>query len=184
VITQIDVRSMLARLGPDRRDLVTRPTGRAVRTSIDTEIAALAEAAGLAVVVLDFSDVRLMDLSCADEIVAKLLQTWVGPTAPAHVCFLVRGLDDHQIEDVEHVLRHQQLALVAETQGTLRLIGEVADPWRIAFARIAERGRAAAEELAADLAWPIDDVRSALAQLALRRLVVEESGQYLPPCAA
>jgi len=184
VITQIDVRSVLARLGSDQRDLVTRPTGRAVRSSIEEELAVLAEAAGYAVVVLDFTDVRLMDLSCADEIVAKLLQAWVGPAAPGRVCFLVRGLDDHQIEDVEHVLQRQQLALVAESGGVLRLIGEVADPWRIAFERLAERGRAAAEDLAADLAWPLDDVRSALDQLALRSLVLEESGQYLPPCAA
>ncbi len=184
MITQIDVRSVLARLDPDRKDLVTRPTGRAVRSSIEVELAALAEAAGLAIVVLDFNGVRLMDLSCADEIVAKLLQGWVCPSARAQVCFLVRGLDDHQIDDIEHVLRPQQLALVAESQGSLRLIGEVAEPWRVAFARLAERGRAAAEELAADLAWPLDEVRSALDQLALRRLVVEESGQYLPPCAA
>jgi hypothetical protein len=155
-----------------------------VRSSIELELAALAEAAGLAVVVLDFNGVRLMDLSCADEIVAKLLLSWVGPASPAHVCFLVRGLDDHQIEDVEHVLRNQQLALVAESRGTLRLIGEVADPWRVAFARLAERGRAAAEDLAADLAWPLDEARSALDQLALRCLVMEDSGHYLPPRAA
>ncbi len=184
MITQIDVRSVLARLGSDRRDLVTRPTGRAVRSSIEEELAVLAEAAGYAVVVLDFTDVRLMDLSCADEIVAKLLQGQVGRAAPAHVCFLVRGLDEHQIDVVGHVLQRQQLALVAESRGALRLIGEVADPWRIAFERLAQRGRAAAEELAADLAWPLDDVRSALDQLALRSLVLEESGQYLPPYAA
>lgn len=184
MITQIDVRSVLARLGPDRKDLVTRHTGRAVRSSIELELAALAEAAGFAVVVLDFNGVRLMDLSCADEIVAKLIQAWVGPDAPRHACFLVRGLDDHQIEDVEHVLRNQQLALVAETKGSLQLIGEVADPWRVAFARLAERGRAAAEELAADLAWPVDEVRSALSQLADRCLVLEDSGQYHPPRAA
>jgi hypothetical protein len=183
VTTQIDVRSVLARLDPERKDLVTRPTGRAVRSSIEVELAALAEA-GFAVVVLDFNGVRLMDLSCADEIVAKLLQTWMCPSAPARVCFLLRGLDDHLLEDIEHVLRPQQLTLVAETQGTLRLVGEASDPWRLAFARLAERGRAAAEELAADLAWPLDEVRSALDQLALRRLVVEESGHYLPPCAA
>ena len=181
MITQIDVRTILSRIGPDRRDLVTRPTGRAVRSSIETELAQLA---GWSVVVLDFTDVRLMDLSCADEIVAKLLHGWVGPGAPARVCFLVRGLDDHQIEDVEAVLRGQRLALVAETQGALRLIGEVTEQWRVAFARLAVKGRAAAEELAADLAWPLEEVRAALAELELRQLIVEDAGHYLPPRAA
>jgi len=181
VITQIDVRTILSRIGPDRRDLVTRPTGRAVRTSIETELAQLA---GWSVVVLDFTDVRLMDLSCADEIVAKLLHAWVGPAAPARVCFLVRGLNDHQIEDVEEVLRGQRLALVAESQGALRLIGEVADQWRVAFERLATKGRSAAEDLAADLAWPLDDVRAALTELALRQLILEDAGDYLPPQVA
>jgi len=181
VITQIDVSGVLARVGPDRRDLVTRPTGRAVRTSIEMELSQLAD---VAVVVLDFTDVRLMDLSCADEVVAKLLHAWVGPDAPSpSVCFLVRG-HEHHIEYVEEVLSRQQLALVAETEGAFRIIGEVADPCRAAFEKLAARGRAAAEELAADLAWPLEQVQAALAELETRRCILEEAGHYLPPHAA
>ena len=180
MITQIDVSGVLARIGPDRRDLVTRPTGRAVRTSIEMELSQLAD---VAVVVLDFTDVRLMDLSCADEVVAKLLHAWVGPGAPSSVCFLVRG-HEHHIEYVEEVLRRQRLALVAETQGAFRLIGEVADQCRLTFECLAARGRAAAEDLAADLAWPLEQVQAALAELETRRCIVEDAGHYLPPHAA
>jgi hypothetical protein len=159
---------------------VTRHTGRAVRSSIETELASLGS---LAVVVLDFSQVRLIDLSCADEIFAKLLHGH-GESAGPGVCFLARGLNDHQIEDIEEVLRRQRLVLVAESGGRLRLIGAVADQWRMAFERLAALGRAAAEELAADLAWTLDDARATLEQLALRRLVLEDSGHYLPPRVA
>ena len=51
------------------RNLVTRPTGAAVRNRIE---AALARS-DCHTALLDFSDVELLDLSCADEVVAKLL---------------------------------------------------------------------------------------------------------------
>ena len=51
------------------RNLVTRPTGAAVRGRIEE---ALAES-GCLTALLDFSDIELLDFSCADEVVAKLL---------------------------------------------------------------------------------------------------------------
>jgi hypothetical protein len=181
VITQIDVRGVLARIGPDRPDLVTRPTGRAVRTSIETELASLT---GRTVVVLDFSAVRIIDCSCADEIVAKLVRAYVATEMPLDAFFLIRGLEDHQIDDIDAVLRRQCLAMVAETQGQVRLIGDVADDARLAFSLLAARGRAAAEELALDLAWPLELVLATLEDLALRRLVLRDAGHWLPPTAA
>jgi hypothetical protein len=181
VITQIDVRGVLSRCVSDmQRDLVTRPTGRAVRTSIETELAALS---GRTVVVLDFSDVRIIDCSCADEIVAKLVQASLAADAP-DAFFLIRGLDDDQIDDVEAVLSRQELALVAETGGVLRLIGAVRDAARQLFGRLAARGPALAEELAIDLAWPVEDVRVALDELAMRHLVLRDAGRYRTPTAA
>ncbi len=182
MITQIDVRGVLTRVVAEgHNDLVTRPTGRAVRSSIETELAQLT---GLAVVVLDFSAVRIIDCSCADEIVAKLLLASLAADAAMPAIFLIRGLTDDQIDDIGEVLRRQQLALVAESSGVLRLLGDVADRSRQAFERLAARGRAAAEDLAADLSWPLEDVRTALEELAGRRLVLRESGHYRAPSAA
>jgi hypothetical protein len=175
------MRGVLAGIVPDRADLVTRPTGRAVRTSIETALAGLT---GRAIVVLDFSAVRIIDCSCADEIVAKLVQASLASEAAAEAIFLIRGLDEDQMADVEEVLRRQRLALVAETEGAApRLIGEVADQARIAFDRLAARGPAAAEDLAAELAWPLEEVRAALEELAGRRLVLRDAGHYRPPSA-
>jgi hypothetical protein len=183
VITEIDVRGVLARIGPDRQDLVTRHTGRAVRFSIESELSRLS---GRAVVVLDFTAVRLIDCSCADEIVAKLVQGYLATEfpLPLDAFFLIRGLNDHQVDELEEVLRRQHLALVAESRGTIRLIGDVAEQARIAFERLAARGHAAAEDLADELAWPLDVVRAALDELALRHLVLHEAGSYQPPTAA
>ena len=56
--------------------LVTRHTGRAVRLSIENQIA---ECEGQVVAVLDFQNVVVIDFSCADEVVAKLAHL-----APVH----------------------------------------------------------------------------------------------------
>jgi hypothetical protein len=185
VITQqIDVRDVLARVGPDwpdRRDLVTRPTGRAVRSSIETELALLS---GRTVVVLDFTDVRTIDCSCADEIVAKLVMASLVNESSLDAFFVIRGLSDDQMEDVDQVLRRQQLVLVAEVGGALQLVGEVADEARVTFAHLALRGMAAAEELAAELSRPTDVVRAILDELSLRRVLLRDSDGYRPPTAA
>lgn len=180
MITQIDVRGVLARVVPDHlTDLVTRPTGRAVRTSIEKT---LADIAGRTVVVLDFSQVRILDCSCADEIVAKLVAASLVDDHDAF--FLVRGLTDDQIDDVEAVLRRQQLALVAESSGHFRILGEVAEQARLAFERLADHGATRVEELAADLAWTLDEARVALDELAGRRLVIPDAGHYRPLTAS
>jgi hypothetical protein len=177
VITQIDVRGVLARVVPDHlTDLVTRPTGRAVRSSIEAE---LARCTGRTVVVLDFAQVRIIDCSCADEIVAKLVQASLAAET-GDAFFLVRGLTDEQIEDIEEVLRRQRLALVAEAPDGLRLLGEVAEQARIVFARLARRGETGPEELAAELAWSPEEARAALDELAGRRLILREAERYRP----
>ena len=51
------------------RHLVTRPTGAAVRHSIEVALSR----SDCLTALLDFSDIELLDFSCAEEIVAKLL---------------------------------------------------------------------------------------------------------------
>jgi hypothetical protein len=174
VITQINVREVLASsVGDVARDLVTRPTGRAVRTSIEQAICAGEPAR---VVALDFSSIRLVDCSCADEVVAKLLQ---GGTV-----VLLRGASEHHLEMIQEVLERNGLALAAESAGNLTLLGAVADRTRAAFDGLARRGSAAAEDLAQELAWPLEEARAALDDLVSSHLALHESGRYLAPTAA
>lgn len=181
--TEIDVRAVLSRSVCEfHSDLVTRPTGRAVRTSIEAE---LERFPGTNVAVLDFASVRVIDCSCADEVVAKLLRASLTPSSPASdTFFLIRGLSDAHAELLEGVLVRHELALVAEKGGALGLLGWVAEGARAAFDRLASRGSAAAEELAADLAWPLDQARAVLDELAGRRLVMRAAERYLPFTAA
>jgi hypothetical protein len=159
----------------DSRCLVTRPTGAAVRNSIERVL----EASPCATVFLDFTEVDLMDLSCADEVVAKFL---LG--AFANECFVVlRNLREDQVDAVDHVLRHQRLAVASIGCGdgtAANLLGWVDEDTRAAFNSVAGTGPTTAALLAADLGWPFDRAERALATLATRRLVRAEHGAFYP----
>ena len=113
MIQSIDVHAVLQQSVPGYyADLVTRPTGRAVRESIERVIA------GPEVVVarIDFSGVGCIDYSCADEIIAKLLREVK--------VLLLRGLSDGHREAIEPVLIGHGLAVLVErADGTLDALG-------------------------------------------------------------
>jgi len=114
VIQRIDVHEVLQRqVSGVYADLVTRPTGRAVREEIERTIAGV-EAR---VTVIDFTHVGCVDYSCADEIVAKLLRD-------SRVILLLRGINEGHREAIEHVVRSAGLAVVLEgPEGALDVLG-------------------------------------------------------------
>ncbi len=183
MIAEIDVRAVLSRSVCEfHSDLVTRSTGRAVRSGIEAH---LEEHPDVTVVVLDFSAVRVLDCSCADEVVAQLLLRRATADTPRKTYFLVRGLDETHADQIDDVLRRHGLALVAEDRGgAVRLLGWVTELMRTAWERVASRGPTDPEELATDLAWPLADARAALDELAFRHLVIRDERRYIPLPAA
>ncbi len=113
MIQHIDVHAVLQQSVPGYfADLVTRPTGRAVRREIERTIAG----AEPTVARMDFSGVRCIDYSCADEIIAKLLREVK--------VLLLRGLTDGHREAIEPVLLSHGLAVLVELpDGTLDVLG-------------------------------------------------------------
>ena len=92
-------------------DLVTRPTGRAVRENIERELPPGT------IAVMDFTGVGCLDYSCADEIVAKLVRDKVR-------VLLLRGLTDAHREAIEPVLAGAGLAVLCERpDGVLEGLG-------------------------------------------------------------
>jgi hypothetical protein len=155
------------------RNLVTRPTGAAVRTRIEETLAG----SGCLTALLDFSEIELVDLSCADEVVAKLLLA--GRTA---YFFVLQGLREDHHEAIDHVLTHHRLAVAAVPPGSRepRLLGWVPADAREAFACICERGPMGVAELARALGWLEARSREALRDLALHRLVRPIGELYHP----
>jgi hypothetical protein len=159
------------------RNLVTRPTGAAVRSRIEQ---ALANSSCLTAL-LDFSDIELVDLSCADEVVAKLLLA--GRNA---YFFVLQGLREDQREAIDHVLTHHRLAVAAVPlgPGELRLLGWVPSDAREAFACICHRGPLGVPDLARALGWLESRSREALHNLASHRLVRPVGELYYPVAPA
>lgn len=149
--------------------LVTRPTGQALRLGIEAQIS---ELGALCLTVLDFGEVVVLDYSCADEIVAKLIQRFQKPDRPAEAYFLARGIDDRHQETLDSVLARQDLAIAAELEGgRLALLGGASEIERAAWETLERVERGSAEQVAEAADAPLDAVRDALDSLARRRVI-------------
>lgn len=176
-MTRIDLHTILQTVGRGYGDLVTRRTGQAVRDGIEP---LLADHPPGDLAVVDFSTVRLLDLSCADEIVGKLL------LRHGHAqYFVLIGLHDHHLESIEPVLERHRLAVVAQDRtGQVRLLGRVPDHASRVFALLVELGAASVEVVAARLDLGREAARTALDELATRRLVRPDGNAYRPVMSA
>jgi hypothetical protein len=152
--------------------LVTRPTGRAVRLAIESQ---LAEAGDTAFSLIDLSEVTVLDFSCADEVVAKLLARYVEADRPREAYFVIRGVTELHREPIEVVLERQRLAAVAQREdGGYELLGARTIAEESAWRLVETRGRIEAGEVG-DLLPGAED-RSALEALVRMRVVFSEPG--------
>jgi hypothetical protein len=157
------------------RDLVTRATGAAVRISIEREIIA----ADCQTTLLDFSAVGLVDFSCADEIVAKLL---LGQALPAGRHVALWGVNEDHSEAIDHVLRRRDLAiLVLDGAGPRpRVLGFLAEDPAAAFGEVHRAGPLDTPTLAAALAWTLERAARALDTLVILRLLQADETTFRP----
>ena len=176
MIHHIDIGLVLRRTVCDLySDLVTRPTGAAVRLGIEQQ---LAETGGRTLTVIDFSRVGLLDFSCADEIVAKLLLRYCTAEAPRDAYFLFRGVSEAHLDAIEAVLERHGLAIVAESDdGALKLVGAVSEEERRAWEAICRLGRALPDDVAREVGCEPGAGETVLGTLQRLRLVMplEES---------
>lgn len=150
--------------------LVTRPTGRALRVGIESQ---LEELGGPALSILDFRQVVVLDYSCADETVAKLLCRFLGDDRPADIYFLASGVGDRHREPIEAVLQRHGLSLAAELEeGGVALLGRATEIEHAAWSALQRLGRGSSADIAAALGAPPGDVGEALQALAARRAIV------------
>ena len=160
-------------------NLVTRPTGAAVRTQIE---ALLADSRERTLTVIDFSHVGMIDFSCADEVVAKLLLRYVAEEREdREAYFLFRGVTEDHWDAIEAVLERHKLAMVLEqADGSGAHIGGIVDDReRTAWNKVYEMGRAAPADLADVLGSPADDCAQVLEALHRRRLLMRLEDEYV-----
>lgn len=156
--------------------LVTRQTGRAIRLSIESR---LAEYEGQVLAVVDFREVQLIDFSCADEVVAKLVLHAGTATRPT-AFFLLRGLLEHHLGQLESALQRQQLAVAAEqADGRPLLLGSVSRGAARAWREVCRLGRTDPDRVAERLDSPTSAASQLLAGLHQRRLLLREGREYI-----
>jgi hypothetical protein len=158
-------------------NLVTRPTGEAVRREIEHFLSTIDQPC---LMVIDFSQVGLLDFSCADEVIGKLLDGMRRSPADHEAYFIVRGARNDHIEAIESAIARYHLALIIEEQdGTTDLVGPLDDQLRRAWKAVERKGRAAPADLAEEMDEPPDRLAGFLDVLWERRLVMRDDAGYV-----
>ncbi len=131
--SEIDVCTVVSEPGvPSLRDLVTRPTGKAVRRAIEARLAS--SPGSLSVSVIDFRGVRVLDFSCADEVVAKLMLRSLPRRRPVEAFFLFRTVAPMHRHCVAEVLNRHDIAAVCDIgRQRHQLLGRVSSAQRSAW---------------------------------------------------
>ena len=151
--------------------LITRQTGRAVRMAIEAQ---LAEAGERSLSLIDLTEVSLLDFSCADEVVAKLLQRYQEEER-TEAFFVFRGVTEPHRDQIEVVLERQSLAAVAETDpGRYELLGTRTPEEDRVWNALEEKGLLGRDELGEG------DGHGVLDELVHRRLAFQSpiTGRY------
>ena len=155
-------------------NLVTRPTGQAVRVAIEQQIQ---EGPGPCVSILDFSQVGVIDFSCADEIIAKLLDKYQREDRPSEAYFVLQGVSEHHREPIETVLRRHSLLLVAVESGCPKLWGPAPEYLRMAWDWLDRSGQAVTGDFASEQGLDEKTANSWLNVLVSSRVAVPQGDE-------
>jgi predicted DNA-binding transcriptional regulator len=165
-------------IGNGSPNLVTRETGRIIRERVEREL----EKAEI--IYLDFSKIGIIDYSCADEIIAKLVSRLLS--GEYGVKFIVlTDLNSTQEENIHVALEKKKIALLKQTatkvltpkKGStakgpgLEIIGFIANHLREVFDLVNERGRLTAKELSDELNLELNTAATRLLNLYKKYLV-------------
>lgn len=176
MMQRIDLGPMLREtLTTPYSDMVTRSTGAALRCRIELAITC----GGHRTTQLDFTAVGLLDFSCADEVVAKLLLRVYDEED--HFVVL-SGITESHLDAIDHVLERHGLSVASmgDESGSARVLGVTTPDVQTAFQAVQRLGAGDAKRLADALSWTVERAADALQSLALRRLIQAAGGTYRP----
>jgi hypothetical protein len=126
-------------------NLVTRETGAVMRERLERELVADADPT---VAFLDFSGVGVVDYSCADEVIAKLISRLLSGEYGTKFIVL-KGLSPNQMENIEVALERKKLAVLSlQGAGGWQIIGFLNNYLRKTLVSVMERESITLRELA------------------------------------
>lgn len=155
-------------LGNGSSDLVTRPSGQKIRERIERDIEKEKDGE---VIALDFSEIGIIDYSCADEIVAKLISRLLsGEYGDKYI--ILTAINENQKENIEVALERKDLAVIAEMKNSKKtLIGSLNNYLNETLDLIVIKGKITANELSKTLKLPANTSGTRLLNLHKKRLV-------------
>jgi hypothetical protein len=157
-------------------NLVTRETGRSMRELIELRLEREPEGA---VVALDFSHVGIIDFSCADEIISKLVARLQG-LEYGDKYVVLHGLTSTHEENIAVALERKKLAvLVSRPDGSWRLLGSLNPYLNEALQFVMNQKEITARDLADDTQVEISLASTKLLNLFKARLV-QRTSERLP----
>ncbi|MCD6296683.1 MAG: STAS-like domain-containing protein [Deltaproteobacteria bacterium] len=149
-------------------DLVTRPSGQVIRDRIERDIGNEEDGA---VIAIDFSKIGVIDYSCADEIVAKLISRLLGGEYGNRYIILA-GLNENQEENIEVALERKGLAAMVELRdGKKILLGSLNNYLKQTLNLVMKKGRITAKDLSQDMNLEANTSGTRLLNLHKKRLV-------------
>lgn len=154
-------------------DLVTRQSGQVIRERIERDIKKENDGT---VIALDFSNIGIIDYSCADEIIAKLVSRLLG-NEYGDKYIRITGLNHNQKENIEVALERKDLAIMAEMRdGKSSLIGNLNNYLKETLQLFVSKNKITAKDLSNIMGLEANTSGTRLLNLHKKRLVkrVEE----------
>lgn len=149
-------------------DLVTRQSGQVIRERIKRDIEKEKDGE---VIALDFSKIGVIDYSCADEIVAKLISRLLS-NEYGDKYILLAGLNDNQKENIEVALERKDLAVIADMKnGKKILLGNLNNYLKETLELIVKKSKITAKELSEIMKLEANTSGTRLLNLHKKRLV-------------
>jgi hypothetical protein len=149
-------------------DLVTRPSGQVIRNRIEKDMENEKDGE---IIALDFSKIGIIDYSCADEVVAKLISRLLSGEYGDKYIILI-GLNENQRENIEVALERKELAVMAQMKnGKKVLLGNLNNYLKETLNLILKKGKITASDLSEYLKLPANTSGTRLLNLHKKRVV-------------
>ena len=170
-----DIRDLMDELHATS-NLVTRETGRSIREAIEARLEREPEGT---VVAMDFSHVGIIDFSCADEVISKLVARLQSQEYGDKYVVLL-GLTPTHEENIAVALERKKLAvLVSHADGSWGLLGSLNPYLNEALQIVMDQKEITARDLADGTQVEISLASTKLLNLFKARLV-QRSSERLP----
>jgi hypothetical protein len=149
-------------------DLVDRQSGQVIRNRIERRMDELREDN---VIALDFSKIGVIDYSCADEIIAKLISRLLSGEYGDKYIILI-GLNDNQRENIQVALERKDLAVMVKMRdGKKALLGNLNNYLKETLDFILRKNEITAKELSEAMKLEMNTSGTRLLNLHKKRLV-------------